>query len=307
MKKLFNKGYLFTAILLSIHLTAITAIGVSKTEPRPPNCSEKAIKGLNFFPKAFTLTSVSVRAQIPDYSLLKGKWILGQLVDTLPSNTCLAIIEKKEVGVIQIWYLVKYLKDGNLKSGWVWGGTKDVDDTKYIGGDKNPERKESKNSNFKVPSEMYSSGLFTNIVHAQADSPPGDSASQVGTSLAAPGVRDERAVEYYVKVPLLGWAISVAVFSAVVLFLAMVIGMFAKAFWDQTESGSILPSFVRILRPLLISPIAFSAFWTPMYIQQGGTGVSLTMALYAFQIGFMWQHVLEKKVSSGVTVARGNP
>ena len=32
-----------------------------------------------------------------------------------------------------------------------------------------------------------------------------------------------------------------------------------------------------------------------MYVQQGSGGLSLTMALYAFQIGFMWQHVLEKR------------
>ena len=316
MKKPFNKRLLFTAILLAINLTAITAIGQSKTEPRPPKCSERAIRGLDFYPKAFTLTEMNVRLQIPEYSFLRGRWILGQFVDTLPPNTCLAIIEKKEIGVIQIWYLVKYLKDGGLKSGWVWGGTKDVDDTKYIGGDKTPERdggeppgrKERKNGFLEKPPEMRSSILFTNIANAQADSPPGDRASQeVGTSLAAPGVRDERPVEYRVEIPLLGWSVNGGVLSAVLLFLAMVIGMFAKAFWDQTESGSILPSFVRILRPLLISPIAFSAFWTPMYIQQGGTGVSLTMALYAFQIGFMWQHVLEKKVSGGVTVAKENP
>ena len=52
----------------------------------------------------------------------------------------------------------------------------------------------------------------------------------------------------------------------------------------------------KMFRPFLVSPIAFSAFWGPMYAQQNGGGLSLTMALYAFQIGFMWQHVLEKKV-----------
>ena len=76
----------------------------------------------------------------------------------------------------------------------------------------------------------------------------------------------------------------------------MVAGMFAKTIWDQTQTGEslVLPSFVKVIRPLLISPIAFSAFWGPMYVQQGVKGLNLTLALYAFQIGFMWQHVLEK-------------
>jgi hypothetical protein len=120
MARLSYKRLLFTAVLLTIHLTTITAIGQNKIDPtKLPKCTEKAIKGLNFFPKAFTLTSVNVRSQIPEYSLLKGQWILGQFVDVLPPYTCLAITEKKEVGVIQIWYLVKYVKDGKLRTGWV--------------------------------------------------------------------------------------------------------------------------------------------------------------------------------------------
>lgn len=138
-----------------------------------------------------------------------------------------------------------------------------------------------------MPAEIHSSNLFADFAYAQAD--PGGSISPVASA-----AEDERAVTYYVKVPLLGWDIRTSVFSAIVLFLVMAIGMVAKAFRDQTESGSVVPPFVKLLRPFLISPIAFSAFWTPMYIQQGGSGVSFTMALYAFQIGFMWEHVLEK-------------
>lgn len=306
MKKLFHKRLLLAFILLAIHLTAITVLGQSKVQPKTlPKCTQNP--GLGFFPKAFTLTSVNVRTQIPEYSLLRGKWILSECIDTLAQNTCIAIVERKEVGVIQIWYLVKYLRDGELRSGWVWGGTKDVDETQYIGGDKTPEKKENKSSLFLNPSEMPPSILFANVAHAQTDFPPSNRVSkQVATSQCPPGVTDEKAVEYYVKIPFLGWTIRVGVLSAVALFLVMVIGMLAKAFWDQTEMGTVIPPLAKILRPLLISPIAFSAFWTPMYIQQGGAGVSFTMALYAFQIGFMWQHVLEKKATAGTEVGKGN-
>lgn len=87
-----------------------------------------------------------------------------------------------------------------------------------------------------------------------------------------------------------------ATISAMVLFVIMLSGMIAKAVWDQIgKDGKLWPPREKIVQPFLISPIAFSAFWGPMYVQQGGGGLSLTMALYSFQIGFMWQHVLEKK------------
>lgn len=102
--------------------------------------------------------------------------------------------------------------------------------------------------------------------------------------------------EYLVELPLVGWQVAVGSVSALVLFVTMLLGMLAKAIWDETGGGrGRWPSMNKMFRPFLVSPIAFSAFWGPMYLQQGGAGLSLTMALYAFQIGFMWQHVLEKK------------
>ncbi|MFN3681103.1 MAG: hypothetical protein ACK4VP_03550 [Nitrospira sp.] len=85
--------------------------------------------------------------------------------------------------------------------------------------------------------------------------------------------------------------------STLVLFVVMLGGMGAKAIWDETggDQGR-WPTWNKLFRPFLVSPIAFAAFWGPMYVQQDGRGLSLTMALYAFQIWFMWQHVLEKKV-----------
>ncbi|MFO0730791.1 MAG: hypothetical protein U0361_07320 [Nitrospiraceae bacterium] len=102
------------------------------------------------------------------------------------------------------------------------------------------------------------------------------------------------------EVPVLGIHASVGTISAIVLFVIAGPGHDRQAVWDQIDiDGKLQPSKSKIIRPLLVSPIAFSAFWGPMYLQQGGGGLSLTMALYAFQIGFMWQHVLEKKVGDG--------
>jgi hypothetical protein len=94
----------------------------------------------------------------------------------------------------------------------------------------------------------------------------------------------------------IGLTIKYSTLSTILLYFAMVIGMIAKAMWDQTEEGGrIFPPAAIILKPILISPITFSAFWGPLYVQQGNAGISLTSALYAFQIGFMWQHVLERR------------
>jgi hypothetical protein len=80
--------------------------------------------------------------------------------------------------------------------------------------------------------------------------------------------------------------------------------MVAKAIWDQTERGALIPSSVQLVRPVLISPIAFSTFSGAMYLQHEVVGLSLTAMLFAFQIGFMWQHVLEKKVEQGSSLER---
>ena len=285
-----------TLVFLILLLSPFPAPSQSQTEfPVPVKCQNETVG--DFSPRAITLTSVNVRAQTPEYSYLKGEWILGRTVDVLPPNTCLAILNKEMVGVIQIWYQVQYRKPSNpvVHEGWVWGGTKDVDE-RYIGGDRRTpaERKERRSSSRELD-EISSWVLGAGPVYAQVDSPPGNlsSLAQQG-SQSVPAVPVERTDG---EVPILGWSVSVGTASAIVLFLTMVAGMFAKTIWDQTQTGEslVLPSFVKVIRPLLISPIAFSAFWGPMYVQQGVKGLNLTLALYAFQIGFMWQHVLEKK------------
>jgi len=69
--------------------------------------------------------------------------------------------------------------------------------------------------------------------------------------------------------------------------------------YDAADDDDVIPSSVQLVRPVLISPIAFSTFSGAMYLQNQVIGLSLTAMLFAFQIGFMWQHVLEKKVSEG--------
>lgn len=250
-------------------------------------CKNEAKPNLGFEPKAFTLTAVNVRDRQPYYSLIKGQWVLGQIIDTLPANTCISIQKKEDIGVYQIWYLIKYRKDSKrdnkVFSGWVWGGTSDVDDTRYIGGDTTPTKQ---GPLMMEPPKEPAGFSFTNIAYAQADIPPVNTVSSDYMVSS----------DYYVSLPLIGWPISFSILSAILLFTFMTVGMFAKAVWDQTEGGALYPPLVKIIRPLLISPIAFSSFWGTMYLQQGSAGFSITSALYAFQIGFMWQHVLEKKL-----------
>lgn len=253
-------------------------------------CNKEARPDLGFEPKAFTLTAVNVRDRQPEYSIIKGKWVLGQIIDTLPSSTCITVQKKENIGVFQIWYLIKYRKeikrDSKVLSGWVWGGTIGVDDRRYIGGDTTPPRQQGTRLMIEPPEEPAGFS-FVNIAYAQADISPVD----MGGSEYLVGGAD-----YYVRIPLVGWPVNFSILSAVLLFSFMTVGMFAKAVWDQTEGGKLNPPLVKIIRPLLISPIAFSSFWGTMYLQQGSAGFSITSALYAFQIGFMWQHVLEKRL-----------
>lgn len=289
-------------LLVVLILSFFPKSGQTQDKPQiPQKCLKEAKKNLEFIPKAITRTSLNVRGQLPEYSILKGQWILGQTIDTLSPNTCIAIVERKDVGVIQIWYRVKYLKNNQVRSGWVWGGTKDVDDTQYIGGDKTPEISGEQQGLSPHPlgiTSMASLNFFSSAAYAQADFIP-DSGGQAAEGGAGISRLDEKVVDYYVRVPLLGFVLSISTISAIILFAAMVVGMFAKAIWDQTEGGLIIPPLVKVVRPFLISPIAFSAFWGPMYLQQGSAGISLTAVLYAFQIGFMWQHILEKRLVGG--------
>ena len=136
--------------------------------------------------------------------------------------------------MIQIWYLVRYKDaEGRLRSGWVWGGTKNKDEGRYIGGDTEPRAEIEQTEgrwivawSFLFPAtEAYAETLSP----TGADPPPADNA---GIPLPAPDT-----LVYLVNIPVLGWAVSVATISAVILFVVMLGGMIAKAIWDQTEKG----------------------------------------------------------------------
>lgn len=302
MIKFLNLWLMSMLVLLILHQDVLQVYGQTQPESKtPPKCKREADKKLGFSPKAITLKQLNVRAQPPEYSFLKGQWILGQPIDVLDPDTCLSILEKRMVGVIQIWYLILYKKNNKLKNGWVWGGTKDIDDTQYIGGDTTPEVEDRgrNHSSLHMPTDFSIWRILVSPAHAQADLPSSNISIPTGQTI--PGLTEvkETGFESYVEIPVIGWPVSVGFVSGILLFLFMVAGMLAKAVWDQTEGGKVKPPLVKILRPILISPIAFSAFWGPMYIQKGSAGVSLTMILYAFQIGFMWQHILEKRVTAG--------
>ena len=288
----------FAIITLSMMATFIFSLSIESQgqSPTPDQCTNKADMSKGFKPTAITLKPLNVRSYFPEYSILKGKWVFGRIIHVLQPNTCIAIIEKRMVGVIQIWYLINYQSnaDNSIKTGWVWGGTRNVDEDRYIGGDKRTpaEKVHGRCSEGKRQAKSFTFHII-GLAYAQADHIPSPSVIENGNENF--NAREGGGV-YLVKVPLIGLTINVAKLSAFLLYLTMVLGMAAKTVWDQTDEGSILPPAAKIVKPILISPIAFSAFWGPMYVQQGSAGVSLTTALYAFQIGFMWQHVLERRI-----------
>ncbi len=272
------------AVLLLGGLSASAATPPASPPSVPSKCARETDRRSGFAPRAITLTPVNVRAALPEYSLLKGQWVLGQVTTILPADTCLVILDRQEVGVVQLWYFVQYQDSGtrSLRTGWVWGGTSGKDEERYIGGDRTPVRRQSTSP--ALPGGWPWTWLV-GVAHAQADEPP------LGVGASPP---KDTGLQYDVQLPLVGLTLNFVLASAIGLFLAMVLGMLAKAVWDETDRGRLRPRPVKLVRPLLISPIAFSAFWGTMYLQMGSAGISVTMVLYAFQIGFMWQHVLEK-------------
>ncbi len=289
---------LVRCLVVGILLGCSSLVMAAKIEISAPDCKALDNPQAGFAPRAFTLTSVYVRAKAPEYSFVKGQWVLGETQGILAPKTCLHVLRREEIGVIQVWYWVRYLDAARqIRTGWVWAGTKDKDEGSYIGGDTTAQPMSSLLPPGRALPDPFA--FFISDAHAQGDTlpPPATAAGETETMLPKPPVAD---MDYLVEVPVLGIRASVGTISAIVLFVIMVLGMIAKAVWDQIDiDGKLQPSKSKIIRPLLVSPIAFSAFWGPMYVQQGGGGLSLTMALYAFQIGFMWQHVLEKKVAGG--------
>ena len=265
----------------------------SSASAATPNCKSQDNVQAGFAPRAHTLMSVYVRTKAPEYSFVKGQWAIGDTQGILKPGTCLQILKREEIGVIQVWYWIRYLDfAGQIRTGWVWAGTKNKDEGSYIGGDTAPSVTSQQFPEVPATDPL---AWFASAAYAQGDTVPVPRMAENETMSPKPPVAD---AEYLVEIPLIGLSMSGATASAVVLFVIMLMGMIAKAIWDQIDSdGKIRPAKGKIVRPLLISPIAFSAFWGPMYVQQGG-GLSLTMALYAFQIGFMWQHVLEKRIGS---------
>ena len=97
------KQLAFTLVWVILLLGLFPAHTYPQTEATvPAKCKKETNPKLGFLPRAITLTAVNVRTQMPEYSLLKERWILGQPLDVLPANTCLEILDKKVVGVIQI-------------------------------------------------------------------------------------------------------------------------------------------------------------------------------------------------------------
>jgi len=100
------------------------------------------LKEQDFEPKAITIAALKLRAKYPEYSILKGQWVFGEVIAILRPRTCLMILRSELVAGSQLWYLVRYRRDvksaATTSEGWVWGGAQGVDEALYIQGDKTP-------------------------------------------------------------------------------------------------------------------------------------------------------------------------
>jgi len=271
-------------VRLQVFISILGPIAAVGSPPVPVKCQREADPSAAFTPRAVTLRRINVRTTVPEYSLLRGQWESPPVIQIIEANTCLQVLERRLIGNIQIWYRVRYKASPlQVRQGWVWGGTEGIDDTQYIGGDTTPEPTR--------PSRSVGAREWWSIVaaaYAQGDTPP---AAPQATGISSEPVA---AQESFVDLPIIRWRIKLSTASTILLFLAMVLGMIAKAVWDQTENNRLLPTAVQLARPVLISPITFSAFLAAVYVERERVTVSLTSLLFAFQIGFMWQHVLER-------------
>ncbi|HYA14403.1 MAG TPA: hypothetical protein VEF33_08710 [Syntrophales bacterium] len=255
----------------------------------PEFCRNQVESNIGFSPNAITLTPLNVRSAKPEYSFLKGQWILGNYIEVLPVSTYIEVVEDSLVGELQIWYSVKYRKGNLMKKGWVWAGTVGVDDGRYIGGYKSKYSTKQSSSILEFYLDNISSLSFATEAFAQTDTIPVEKSTKAITSSPPPAEGLNGGVKLG---PIY---ISIELASGIVLFVIMVLGMLAKAVWDQTEQGGFSPPMTKIVRPLLVSPIAFSAFMGTAYLKEGFIGINLTAMVYSFQVGFMWQHVLETR------------
>lgn len=295
MRQGLSQRVVLCLVLSSLFLAPLPVFAAGSPGTAPPQvpkkCNDQADPKLGFIPRAITLTPLNVRTAFPEYSFVKGRWVFGGVVEVLPPETCLAILDRQDVGVIQIWYLVRYKdsKSGQTKTGWVWGGTIGKDENAYIGGDRTVPPKKSA-----LP-DGASGGVWAFLIgtaHAAAATPPAEPGSLEATA--------DKTQEFLVfRIPGLAFPVTSTQFSAFCLFGLMVVGMMFKAMWDETERGKVWPGGVQVVRPLLISPIAFSAFWGTMYIQTDSPGLSLTMRSTPSRLGSCgstsWRNVLRRR------------
>jgi len=70
--------------------------------------------------------------------------------------------------------------------------------------------------------------------------------------------------------------------------LTMIIGIFAKEIWDNTnETGTLSIKIPRLIAALIVSPIIYAAIYSKLIQNQ----LTLFGVAMAFQNGFFWQTV----------------
>lgn len=101
MRRMAAVCYVSGMVVFGVFVALSEPSRAANTEP--PNCSSRDDSTADFFPRAYTLTSMYVRAKAPEYSLLKGRWVLGDSLGTLQPGVCIHIVKREEIGVIQLW------------------------------------------------------------------------------------------------------------------------------------------------------------------------------------------------------------
>ena len=78
------------------------------------------------------------------------------------------------------------------------------------------------------------------------------------------------------------------------LFVAMMMGMISKYFFDELGKKRFRFNFKRMIRPLFISPIVFMIVYQ---ISEKSENIEVLHYLLAFQNGFFWQYIFEMYAS----------
>jgi hypothetical protein len=90
MRRKGKQWALVSCLFLSLALLLADSVRAARPEAVVPDCAKLDNPQANFTPRAYTLTSVYVRTKAPEYSFVRGQWVLGEVQGILrrgPAST----------------------------------------------------------------------------------------------------------------------------------------------------------------------------------------------------------------------------